>query len=273
MAKRANSPNRLLVAILVVSIIFSSYSIYSLFIQTQEQSATIQSLGGQLLDKSNAINELNIKAESLTLDVSNLNSQLKSRELAIKDLSTRLGITQSEVEELTPVVKTYFALGVSGNKGIVIPLEVKMSKGTGIVSVNIKNVELKSDAQESIRIATKVSQDYTGVDLSEKDITVTFVNDNPFIVSLDGPSAGAAITLTIIAGVLDRTPSNVVLITGTIESNGDVGPVGGIEEKASAAASEGAQIFLVPVGQKVNSPGIEVAEVKKIQEVVNLVLK
>jgi uncharacterized protein len=101
---------------------------------------------------------------------------------------------------------------------------------------------------------------------------VTFVNEEGGIVSLDGPSAGAAITLTIIAGVLNKTPDSKFLITGTIESDGSVGQVGSVKEKATAAAASGAKVFLVPVGQKVDS-GIEVAEVRKIQEVVNLVLK
>ena len=42
-----------------------------------------------------------------------------------------------------------------------------------------------------------------------------------------------------------------VIITGTISPDGSVGPVGGIVEKAEAAARAGAKIFLVPPRQHI----------------------
>ena len=260
----------LVVAILVVV----SYSFYSLYTENKIQSATIINLQQQLSEKLQSIENLKGSIGNLTLENSGLKSDLHSKELTITDLSNRLGLTKIELGELTPIIKDYYAVGVRGDgTGVLIPLEVKMVKGTGIVSVNIKNIELRSGAQESIRIASKVGQDYTGIDLTKRDITVTFVNTETSLVALDGPSAGAAVTLTIIAGALNKTPNTKILITGTIEADGSVGPIGGAKEKAQAAASGGASIFLVPLGQKVNVGGIEVAEVKKIQDVVNLVLK
>lgn len=63
-----------------------------------------------------------------------------------------------------------------------------------------------------------------------------------------GPSAGLAFTLAI----LDRlTPGRLtgedrVAVTGTIELDGSVGPVGGVRHKTEAAIREGATAFLVP---------------------------
>lgn len=63
-----------------------------------------------------------------------------------------------------------------------------------------------------------------------------------------GPSAGLAFTLAI----LDRmTPGSLlgdrrVAVTGTIELDGSVGPVGGVDHKTEAAVREGAKLFLVP---------------------------
>jgi PDZ domain-containing protein len=63
-----------------------------------------------------------------------------------------------------------------------------------------------------------------------------------------GPSAGLAFTLAI----LDRlTPGSLtggdrMAVTGTIELDGTVGPVGGVDHKTEAAISEGAEVFLVP---------------------------
>lgn len=257
----------------VIAILVVGYLSYSLYSENLRQASTIQSLLQDLSEKSNLIGSLTTNIENLNSDIDSLKSDLKSKELTINDLSNRLGITEGELQELTPIIKDYYALGVQGKNGVLIPLETKITKGTGVVSVNIKNIDLQTGAQDSIRTATIVAQEYTNVDLSKRDITVTFVNEQQGIVSLDGPSAGAAITLTIIAGVLNKTTNSKILITGTIELDGSVGPVGGIKEKGTAAASSGASVFLVPFGQKQDIGGIEVVEVKKIQEIVNLVLR
>lgn len=75
----------------------------------------------------------------------------------------------------------------------------------------------------------------------------------PITVSIDsgdvgGPSAGLAFTLAI----LDRlTQGNLtgdaqVAVTGTINLDASVGPVGGVVQKTEAAVSAGATMFLVP---------------------------
>jgi PDZ domain-containing protein len=75
----------------------------------------------------------------------------------------------------------------------------------------------------------------------------------PFDVTIDsgsvgGPSAGLAFTL----GVIDvLTPDSLtggqrVATTGTIDSSGTVGPVGGVQQKTVAVRRAGATLFLVP---------------------------
>ena len=82
----------------------------------------------------------------------------------------------------------------------------------------------------------------------------TFVNYRfPVDVAIDtrkvgGPSAGLAFTLAIID---DLTPGNLtggkrVAVTGTIDSKGAVGPVGGVEQKAITARHNGVSLMLVP---------------------------
>lgn len=76
----------------------------------------------------------------------------------------------------------------------------------------------------------------------------------PFDVDIDtgrvgGPSAGLAFTLAIIdvlsAGELTNGLS--IVATGTIDRDGNVGPVGGIHQKTIAAEESGADVFLVPL--------------------------
>ena len=75
----------------------------------------------------------------------------------------------------------------------------------------------------------------------------------PFSVSVDttgigGPSAGLAMALAIMDTL---TPGNLtggqrVAVTGTIDTDGNVGEIGGIEQKAVAARAAGVSLFLVP---------------------------
>ncbi len=93
------------------------------------------------------------------------------------------------------------------------------------------------------------SHGYLGVVPSTADEDVDF----HFDIELDsgsviGPSAGLAWTL----GVIDRlTPGDLtdgkkVAVTGTIASDGTVGPIGGIGQKVVGAKEAGATLFLYP---------------------------
>lgn len=63
-----------------------------------------------------------------------------------------------------------------------------------------------------------------------------------------GPSAGLLFALALYDKLTpdDLTAGRRIAGTGTIQCDGAVGPIGGIQEKVSAAQSQGAQIFLAP---------------------------
>ncbi len=103
--------------------------------------------------------------------------------------------------------------------------------------------------EETVVLAEREGNAFLGVSIS------TFVEmvEMPFDLDVDiqrigGPSAGLALTLT----VLDiLTPEELtgglnVVATGTIDPLGNVGPIGGIEQKSHAVLREGADLFLVP---------------------------
>lgn len=78
----------------------------------------------------------------------------------------------------------------------------------------------------------------------------------PFEVSIDtggigGPSAGLAFTLTLIdeLSMGELTGGGRVAVTGTIDLEGNVGPIGGLVQKASAVRQTGVELFLVPARQ------------------------
>ena len=77
--------------------------------------------------------------------------------------------------------------------------------------------------------------------------------DFPFPVEIDtgqvgGPSAGLAFTLALLDVLTpgELTGGRQVAVTGTIDGLGNVGPIGGIGQKAAAVRESGADVFIVP---------------------------
>lgn len=65
----------------------------------------------------------------------------------------------------------------------------------------------------------------------------------------DGPSAGAAMAVGFIAMFKGDRIQRGIALTGTLETGGQIGFVGGIPDKIRAAKREGYHIVLVPRGQ------------------------
>ncbi|HLD78592.1 MAG TPA: S16 family serine protease [archaeon] len=134
----------------------------------------------------------------------------------------------------------------SSGRGVVSTVTVQALPGSGRTLANIEDLLFWVDTQRSIQVAQAVAGNVTGKNLSNYDLIFT-VEANAELV--EGPSAGAAIALATIAALENRTLDTGVLITGTIEPDGSIGPVGGIREKAEAARLANATLFLVPLGQ------------------------
>jgi Lon-like protease len=75
--------------------------------------------------------------------------------------------------------------------------------------------------------------------------------------NIGGPSAGLAMTLSIMDALspADLLNGRHVAVTGEIEPNGDVAPVGGVGQKTVSARANGADAMIVPMA--------EVAEARK----------
>ncbi|MDI6798894.1 MAG: hypothetical protein QMD12_02780 [Candidatus Aenigmarchaeota archaeon] len=141
------------------------------------------------------------------------------------------------------------AVDQEGN-GVITTLKVETKQGEGRVLVNINQLLFWIDTQNSIRVAQKVAQNLTGIDLSNIDL-IYAIETNASII--EGPSAGAAIAVATIAAIQNKTINQSVMMTGTVNSDGSIGPVGEIVAKAKASKDVGAKLFLVPLGQAVQT--------------------
>lgn len=112
-------------------------------------------------------------------------------------------------------------------------------------------------------------------------IAVESENTYPFTVGIQlngvgGPSAGMMFALGIIDKLTanDITGGRIIAGTGTIDANGTVGAIGGIQMKTLAARRDGATVFLAPADNcadaKANLPaGLELVKVSTLQDAMN----
>jgi uncharacterized protein len=137
------------------------------------------------------------------------------------------------------------ALDQDGN-GVTTTLDVQIVPGSGKTLTNVDKLFFWTDTQNSIRTAKSVAEQITSQNLDNYDFIYT-INANA--TTIEGPSAGAALTIATIAAIENKTLNSSVMITGTINPDGTIGQVGGIVEKATAARIIGADVFLVPLKQ------------------------
>lgn len=79
-----------------------------------------------------------------------------------------------------------------------------------------------------------------------EDVAIEFAVDG----RIDGPSAGALMTVGVAAALNGDKIDPDVTMTGTINPDGSIGPVGGIPQKVQGAAEAGKKTVLIPVGKR-----------------------
>lgn len=159
-------------------------------------------------------------------------------------------------------------LGVSGYIGSTIEIEAAVfearEKGAGQVRFNDT---AGSMAKDSVFNAASVIRKITDKDIKDYDVHVNVIGGG----RIDGPSAGAAITICIISALLDKPVRQDVAITGEISLRGKIKPVGGIFEKVYGARRKGIKLVLVPEDNFKEVPvGLTDIEVKAVTDIEEL---
>lgn len=130
--------------------------------------------------------------------------------------------------------------------------------------------------EEAVALAAREDDPAAGF-LGVSTDTRDFDPGLPFEVEIDsgdvgGPSAGLAFTLALIELLTpgELTGGRTVAVTGTIDGEGRVGEIGGLEQKAAVAAAAGAEVFLVPAAEadeaRASSRGLEVVPVATLDD-------
>ena len=132
----------------------------------------------------------------------------------------------------------------TGPSGFSVDLETVQAQGAG------------PQWQAATAVAATVASLFSATD--PRSIDLEYAVTGP----IDGPSAGAILTVGSLAALLDDALDPTVTMTGTISPDGTIGPVGGVTEKIQAAATAGFTTVLIPSGSRMqNQPDGTVTDV------------
>lgn len=151
---------------------------------------------------------------------------------------------------------TVFAPAVAstenGYVGVISTVTVTIqSNGSGRVFVDtlpLTEVDMQGSARLAVKVASALvkNDEYCDVDPSNFDYFFVVRTSSPVI---GGPSAGGIMTVATISLLENWEMDDKTIMTGMINPDGSIGPIGGIPQKIDAAHSVGATHFLIPKGQ------------------------
>ncbi|NLN82896.1 MAG: ATP-dependent protease, Lon family [Firmicutes bacterium] len=225
---------------------------------------------------------VNILADSYGYVISQLEEKHdRRRKIAIsnEDITTVLQISRiapqggKKASEQSKVGQV-FGLGAYGFTGSVLEIEAAVftagEPGKGQIRFNDT---AGSMAKDSLFVASSVIRRNLGIRLSDYDIHVNVVGGG----QVDGPSAGAALTLALISALNNKPLKQNIALTGEISLHGFFKPVGGLYGKLYGAARAGITEVLIPEENKNELPeelyGVKLTPIKTIEEALDIMLE
>ncbi len=132
--------------------------------------------------------------------------------------------------------------------GVATKLHVVVAwPGSGRVYVSAEPLT-ELDMQAAARMAVMAAAVLAGVDYRGYDY---FFSIEANTSTAGGPSASGAMAVAVLAALTGARILGNASMTGMVEPDLSLGPVGGIPEKLEAMAREGKRVFVIPYGQAV----------------------
>ena len=222
--------------------------------QVQEMQARINTLEKENENYKTRINQDNKSLQSYA-------SQLESYRKRVFELESNSQMCPAGIEGFAtlqgPAVFKKVGHERSGpfvvenvsEQGALLNLSVEIRPGKGRVLVQTTPL-MGVIFQDAANTAAFVAENKTEKQLSGSDIifSISAPDEAP---GVDGPSAGALMTLLTISAIDNSVRLNdSITLTGTVDNEGNIGPIGGVLEKAQAAKAGGKTLFLVPRGNR-----------------------
>lgn len=158
------------------------------------------------------------------------------------EIARAFGDSEVTVKIHAPAV----ARSEEGLEGVITEILLTVSRGTGEIYISTTPLT-EIDMQASARMAVLIGSQLVGEDFHRYNFYFKVNSPSPLV---GGPSAGAEMTIAVVSALKGLKINASVMMTGMINPDGTIGPVGGIPEKMEAAAAWGIKMFLIPLGQR-----------------------
>lgn len=183
----------------------------------------------------------------VTNSVKELNSPIKTI-IKKSDLVKYLGPAKYDLKNNIVTMQAGLVNGLAYTTvgGLVMPIESTIYSGKG--NVNITGM-LGQSMEESISVALsyikskKKEFHLEKINFDKSDIHIHFLEG---AIKKDGPSAGIAITTSLLSLLLNIEVDRKIGMTGEISLRGDVLKIGGLKEKIIAAYNDGIKRIFIP---------------------------
>ena len=222
---------------------------------------------------------VNMLSDAYGYSLYTTNNTIENNIIKLKDIEEVVSIGRYSPYEIIEDIDNseigqVHGLGVSGFIGSTLEIEAVVfpakKKGAGTIRFNDT---AGSMAKDSVFNAASVIRRITEQDIRDYDVHVNIVGGG----KIDGPSAGAAITVCIISALLKKPIRQDIAITGEISLRGNIKPVGGIFEKIYGARRKGIKLVAIPKANENEIPlgleDIEVVALDHIDDLLNIVFE
>ncbi|MBU2638453.1 MAG: bifunctional nuclease family protein [Nanoarchaeota archaeon] len=131
-------------------------------------------------------------------------------------------------------------------EGVMTELTAMLKPGNGQVLVNVNDVIAGYELQVFARNAVHAAGNATGTVMQGYDVSFSMKTDAGVI---DGGSASAAMAVLVMAMLENKEISKEAAMTGAVDNDGKIMPVGLVDKKAEAAKQANISVLIVPAGQ------------------------
>lgn len=222
---------------------------------------------------------VNMLSDAYGYSLYTTNNSIEDNIINLKDVEEVISIGRYSPYEIIEDIDNskigqVHGLGVSGFIGSTLEIEAVVfpakKKGLGTIKFNDT---AGSMAKDSVFNAASVIRRITEKEIRDYDVHVNVVGGG----KIDGPSAGAAITVCIISALLEKPIRQDIAITGEISLRGNIKPVGGIFEKIYGARRKGIKLVAIPKANEKEIPlgleDIDVIAIDHIEELLKIVFE
>ena len=219
----------------------------------EEVTFTDEALQQIILDYTNeaGVRDLRRKLETILRKVI-MDSVKKKKNLEIvidaKDLKKYLD-EQLTLSDLKPKLFTkglVNGLAVTGVGGVVMPIETTLYDGKGNVIVTGLLGDVMKESLSVVMSFLKTNAKNFEINenvFQKKDIHIHMLEG---AIPKNGPSAGVAITTSLISLYTNKKVPLDIAMTGEMTLRGEIMPVGGIKEKVISAYNQGIKTVFLP---------------------------